>query len=232
MEKWGQVESKLGKLSETLNEKTFCKRLIGSVNVEMAYLNDVDKVIKKRKESGVLMMDRHSKVGPEELSRKWNIGLQTVKDTLDATTQHGVRMAVHPMLRQLRVDHLHLHRPRLKGMWFLDTMIAKVKSLDKICMMMTRLACNRAIESSYWRMDNNSDVGLLMGYVLYRLLIELESMDLDTFPVDSDCTLLCSQVDRTRYSSIASGNNCKVQLCVFHYTLSGLCGFTPCTRSL
>jgi hypothetical protein len=38
---------------------------------------------------------------------------------------------------------------------------------DKICMMTTRLACNRAIESSYWRMDNNSDVGLLTGYVLY-----------------------------------------------------------------
>jgi hypothetical protein len=53
--------------------------------------------------------------------------------------------------------------------------------LDKICMMTTRLACNRAIESSYWRMDNNSDVGLLMGYVLYRLPIELEFMDLDTF---------------------------------------------------
>jgi hypothetical protein len=52
---------------------------------------------------------------------------------------------------------------------------------DKICMMTTRLACNRAIESSYWRMDNNSDVGLLMGYVLYRLPIELEFMDLDTF---------------------------------------------------
>jgi hypothetical protein len=33
------------------------------------------------------------------------------------------------------------------------------------------------------------------------------------FPVDSDCTLLCTQVDRTRYSSIASGNNCIVQLC-------------------
>jgi hypothetical protein len=52
---------------------------------------------------------------------------------------------------------------------------------DKICMMTTRLACNQAIESSYWRMDNNSDVGLLTGYVLYQLLIELESMDLDTF---------------------------------------------------
>jgi hypothetical protein len=48
-------------------------------------------------------------------------------------------------------------------------------------MMMTRLTCNQAIESSYWRMDNNLDVGLLTGYVLYWLPIELESMDLDTF---------------------------------------------------
>jgi hypothetical protein len=57
------------------------------------------------------------------------------------------------------------------------------KGSDKICMMMTRLACNQAIESSHWRMDNDSDVGLLTGYVvLSRLPIELESMDLDTFP--------------------------------------------------
>jgi hypothetical protein len=33
------------------------------------------------------------------------------------------------------------------------------------------------------------------------------------FPIDLDCTLLCAQVDRTRYSSIASGNYCIVQLC-------------------
>jgi hypothetical protein len=59
---------------------------------------------------------------------------------------------------------------------------SKKMTTDKICMMMTRLACNRAIESSYWRMDNNSDVGLLTGYVLYRLPVELEFMDLDTFP--------------------------------------------------
>ncbi len=84
---------------------------------------------------------------------------------------------------------------------------------DKICMM-TRLACNRPIESSYWKMDNDSDVGLLTSYVLYQLLVELD-------------TLLCAQVDRIRYSSIASGNNCIVQLVsVFHYTFSGLCGFT------
>jgi hypothetical protein len=56
------------------------------------------------------------------------------------------------------------------------------KGSDKICVMTTRRACNRAIESSYWRMDNDSDVGLLTGYVLYQLLVELEFMDLDTFP--------------------------------------------------
>jgi hypothetical protein len=54
--------------------------------------------------------------------------------------------------------------------------------IDKICMITTRLACNQAIESSYWRMDNDPDVGLLMGYVLYRLPVELEFMDLNTFP--------------------------------------------------
>jgi hypothetical protein len=31
-------------------------------------------------------------------------------------------------------------------------------------------------------MDNDPDAGLLMGYVLYWLLVELEFMDLDTFP--------------------------------------------------
>jgi hypothetical protein len=94
----------------------------------MAYRDDVNEAMEKCKAS-VLTSDRHSKVGPEELSRKWNIGLEMVKATLDVTTQHGVQTAVHLMPRRLRVDHLHLHRPRLKGMWYLDTLIAEVKSL-------------------------------------------------------------------------------------------------------
>jgi hypothetical protein len=74
-------------------------------------------------------VDRHSKVRPEELSRKWNIGFQTAKDMLEVMTQHGVWMAVHPMSRRLRVNHLHLHMARLQGMCFLDMLIANVKSL-------------------------------------------------------------------------------------------------------
>jgi hypothetical protein len=128
VEQWGQVEWELSKLSSTLHEKTFCKHLIGSVNVATAYRDDVDEVIEKHNAS-VLTSDRHSKVDPEELSRKWNIGLETAKATLDVTTQHGVRTAEHPMSRRLRVDHLHLHRPRLKGTWYLDTLIAKARQM-------------------------------------------------------------------------------------------------------
>jgi hypothetical protein len=129
---------------------------------------------------------------------------------------------------------------------------------DKICMMMTRLACNQAIENSYWRMDNNLDVGLhvifldntslrrgvtrfawwwqdlhaiellrahIGEWTITRMLDYWWVMCLTSywlnwnpwiwipFPIDSDCTLLCAQVDRTRYSSIASSNNCIVQLC-------------------
>jgi hypothetical protein len=51
---------------------------------------DIDEVIEKCKELSILTMDRHSNIGPEELSRKWNISLQITKDTLEVTMQHGV----------------------------------------------------------------------------------------------------------------------------------------------
>ena len=77
----------------------------------------------------IITNDRRSKIGPEELSRKWNIGFQTVKDTLAETTQHVIRTVVHPMSRRLRVDHLRLHRPVLRGTWYADTLFSKIKSI-------------------------------------------------------------------------------------------------------
>jgi hypothetical protein len=86
------------------------------------------------------------------------------------------------ILVQVTMDHARYWRHHVIMMPFvLVSPGFQPTSSDKICMMMTRLACNHAIESSYWRMDNDPDVGLLMGYVLYRLPIELEFMDLDTF---------------------------------------------------
>jgi hypothetical protein len=43
-----------------------------------------------RKVAGVVTNNQHSNVTPKELSRKWNIGIQTAKNTLGVTTQDGV----------------------------------------------------------------------------------------------------------------------------------------------
>jgi hypothetical protein len=95
----------------------------------MTYHNNIDEVYKKCQMS-ITRMDHHSKIAPEELSRKWNTGIDTAKDTLQVTMQHGgwVRTAIHPMMQHLPVNHLNLHCPRLKGIWYCDTLFLKVKS--------------------------------------------------------------------------------------------------------
>ena len=103
--------------------------MIGAVNMARTFCDDIDGWAEERKVHIIVTNDRHSKIGPEELSRKWNIVLQTVKDALAATTQHGVRTAVHLMSRRLQVDHLHLHRPLLRGTWYVDTSFSNVKSI-------------------------------------------------------------------------------------------------------
>ena len=127
----GEVESTLGEISNTFHPQSFCDRLIGAVNIATTYRSDMDQQLETEKEQrriGLISNERHSKVTPEELARKWNIGIQTAKDTLRVTTQRGVRTAVHPMTRRLRVDHLHLHRKRLAGTWYCDTLFSKTKS--------------------------------------------------------------------------------------------------------
>ena len=80
--------------------------------------------------SATFTSERHSSISFENLSRKWQIGLETAKRTLQVTTQRGVRTAVHPLHRRYRVDHLHLNRRRLNGDWFTDTLFSKVISLQ------------------------------------------------------------------------------------------------------
>ena len=128
----------------------------------------LDSVQQRRRESGVETKGRKPQVTPEELSRKWNIGLETAKNTLRVTTQKGIRQSIHPVTRRVRVDHLHLHRQRLRGTWFVDTMKAKVTSLrgnkcaniftngkfTKVVPMETRADAGRSLG------DFNDDVGI------------------------------------------------------------------------
>jgi hypothetical protein len=62
-----------------------------------------------------------------------------------------------------------------------------------------------------WTITRMLDYWRVMCFTGYRL--NWNSWIWIPFPVDSECTLLCAQVDITRYSSIASGNNCIVRLC-------------------
>ena len=97
----GQVEQELGKILPTFNEQSFCEHIISKVQIALTYRDDMDKIKMQWKEASVTMTDCHSKVGAEELARKWNVGLQTAQDTLRATTQMGIQTAVHPMTKCL-----------------------------------------------------------------------------------------------------------------------------------
>ena len=125
-----EVDQVLNTISSAMTKKTMCERILESVNIATAFRDDVDKMEETRRQATVLSEDRHSKVSPEELARKWNIGLDTAKKTLQVTTQAGIRQAVHPLHRRHRVDHLALNRRRLHGRWFTDTLKSKVTSLN------------------------------------------------------------------------------------------------------
>jgi hypothetical protein len=62
-----------------------------------------------------------------------------------------------------------------------------------------------------WTITQMLDYWRVMCFTDYQL--NWNSWIWIPFLVDLECTFLCAQVDRTRYSSFASGNNCIVQLC-------------------
>jgi hypothetical protein len=78
------------------------------------------------------------------------------------------------MSRWLRVDHLHIHRPRLKGKWYLDTLIAKVKSLlgNKCANMLTNGKYTKVVPMASRKgaveslIDFTDDVGILETLVM------------------------------------------------------------------
>eukprot|EP01082_Thalassiosira_pseudonana_P014053 g12645.t1 g12645 contig6:2342448-2343665(-) len=74
---------------------------------------------------------RHSEITPERVSRLFGIGLNKAHQLLRVTTQRGVRMAVNPITRRYRVDHLDLNLNRLKGVWEVDWLVSKVKSITQ-----------------------------------------------------------------------------------------------------
>ena len=73
---------------------------------------------------------RYSVHSPEEVSRKFNIGIERAKETLKVTTQKCIIRAVHPLHRRYRVDHIQFNRKRLNRQLYCDHLVAKTKSFD------------------------------------------------------------------------------------------------------
>ena len=98
-------------------------RMVSAVNVATASREQMVSV------SFIGAKDRHSQVNAETIARKFRCGIETAQKTLKATTQRGVRQAIHPLHRRYRVDHLNLNRKRLNDTFYMDTLFSKVKSI-------------------------------------------------------------------------------------------------------
>ena len=70
----------LSGISTALTDKTLLPRLVSNVHV-----------------AKTVSANRHSDISPETLSKKWRIGLSTAQDTLQITTQQGIRQAIRPI---------------------------------------------------------------------------------------------------------------------------------------
>ena len=107
--------------------------MIGSVKVPLipsknisetkAVVQDVPQA-KKFQSKG-----RHSTVSPEELSERWQIGLEQARETIAKTRQRLTRSSVIPLASQYKVD-IVFQTKSLTGMWATDTMYVRVKYLD------------------------------------------------------------------------------------------------------
>ena len=101
------------------------RRMVSTVHVTTA-----SRVVDDERNVGFVgAKERHSQVNAETVARRFRCGLETALRTLKATSQRGVRHAVHPLHRRYRVDHLNLNRKRLRDVFYMDTLFSKVKSL-------------------------------------------------------------------------------------------------------
>ena len=101
---FAESDALLASVSSALTDKTMYPRLVAAVRVHNANRTDESRKIG----SAIVSGQRHFVVSAEESGKKWHIGINTAKLTLKATTQFGLRHALHPIHRRYRTDHMSL----------------------------------------------------------------------------------------------------------------------------
>ena len=135
----------LGSIPNLLVEITMTERIIAQVNVtegnpmpipmtENPFTNSTPpQVVMDHyhgKVSELASNTRHSIHTAEEVSRKFNIGIEGAKTTIKVTTQRGIRHDVHPLHLRYQVDHMQFNQRILNGQFYCNYLEAKTKSLD------------------------------------------------------------------------------------------------------
>jgi hypothetical protein len=117
-----QSSSVLNEISNTLND-TFVESMKRHVNISSARLEPTNSLV-----AATNTIPKHV-VGPERLSKTWNIGIEAAKRTCDSTTQKGVRSVLNPSIsKRYWTNDRQLRYRRLNTTLYTDTMFATVTS--------------------------------------------------------------------------------------------------------
>jgi hypothetical protein len=127
-----ETEAHLVQISSVYSEKALAQAAKSTMLIEDIQMAEGPQIPGTGVRTTALVSEKRHEpaLAAELLARKWNIGLNTAKDTLRVTTQEGIRHAVHPIHRRYRTDHLHLHRNKLNTTFYTDTLFSKYKSLE------------------------------------------------------------------------------------------------------
>jgi hypothetical protein len=79
IERNGETEVDFSKISCVYNPKEFCEQRISTVNIVTMYQDDINQLNSKKRVSSIISNERHSKVMPDEIAHKWNIGIRLPK---------------------------------------------------------------------------------------------------------------------------------------------------------
>jgi hypothetical protein len=142
------------------------KRLIASIKVASPPPKQISQVVETETQDlppikTFQSKGRHSLVSPEDLSERWQIGLEQSKETLKRTTQRVIQSAVlMPLARRYRADRM-FQTKRLAGKWASDTMDGRVKLLDGN-QEYAQVFSNGGFFAEFYPMARKADAGLAL----------------------------------------------------------------------
>ena len=120
----------LGSIYDILVERTMIENIIAQVNVtedNLIPMQTTANPFTNSTPSQVRMNHYQGKLSElasntlyfthtaEEVSRKFNIGIEHEKTAIKVTTQRGICHTVHPLHHRYQVDHMQLNQRRLNG---------------------------------------------------------------------------------------------------------------------